>query len=857
MTLFSLRICISIFLLAEVQSAAGIGCWVGASHIETSEPPLIILRQAPQDPLPTTNTAPNQEILLVLKARDENGEPVESAMVYLYAVNTVSSEGPRLVAVRETDFAGRIAITVAPGLYQIRLEKHGFFTFKTERVEIEKAENLEINLKHEQEIRESVDVSSAPPTIDPTRTVASDSLGAREIVNLPYPNNRDFRNLVAYLPRVNQDPTGQLHINGSSSYQIFYALDGFNITHPASGLLELRVSPDALRNIEIQSSRFSAEYGKAAGGVLNLTTGMGDDKYIVAATDFIPSVQFNQGLNLDSWTPRLAFSGPLRKGRAWFYSASDADVSLNISSDLPKGADKNLTWRLDELAKGQINLSPTNLVNVGFLMNKYNSANAGLSAITPLGTAPGLQQGAYLIDLKDQIFRANGLRIETGLAASRFTAATLPHGDLPYQLVPGSARGSYFLTSDVISSRLQGLINITLSPSQWRGRHEIKLGADIDHINYDRLLDRNPIQILRANNTLSSEIIFDGVSQTSRKNLEMGAYFQDRWSISNRLLFESGLRFDRDNIVRRLLAAPRLAASGLLTKNGDMRLIIGAGVFYDATNLDLLTRPMEGQRVETFFAPDGFTPLAAKSTEAAFIMNERRLEAPRSFGWSAEFERKLPAEIYFRAEWIGRRGVNGYTFELQGASQPNKLMSFLELGNTRKDRYDAFTLTARRAFKGNYLIFASYTRSSARTNAVIDYTLDTPIFSPQQGGPFAWDAPNRLISWGWTPLVKKFDLAYSVEWRSGYPFSVINQDQQLFEAANSRRFPDYFSLNLYAERRFRLARYNLALRAGFNNITNRKNATAVDNNIDSSQFLTFSGIQKRAFVARIRFLGRK
>ncbi|HKC87851.1 MAG TPA: TonB-dependent receptor [Blastocatellia bacterium] len=851
MTLSSLRICLGIFLLVEVQSPIQ----VGASNIDRGEPgksPLTILRREAQDPAPAPASTPPQAAPLVLRVRDENGAPVTSAKVSLYA------EGERLVASWETDFQGRVAMTrLAPGLYQLRVEKQGFYSSKLEQVEVGKAESFDLTLGHEQEIRESVDVTSAPPTIDQTRTVASDEIGAREITNLPYPRKRDFKNMVVYLPRVHQDSTGQLHLNGAASYQTFYALDGFNISNPASGLLELRVSPDSLRKIEIQSSRISAEYGKVSGGVLNLTTGMGDDRFRVAATDFAPSAQFVHGISLDSWTPRVAIGGPIRKGRAWFYSAADAEVDNEIRRDLPQGANQNKPWRLGELAKGQVNLSPTHLVNVSALVNRFHSENSNLSEANPLGTAPELKQDVYLADVKDQVFRANGLMVETGLAASRFHSAVLPHGDLPYQLVPGKARGSYFMTSNVVATRLQGLMNITLSPAEWGGRHEMKLGADINHVGYDRLLARNPIQILRADNTLSSEILFDSVSQARRDNVEAGVYLQDRWAVSNRLLIESGIRFDRDSIVKHVLASPRLSASALLTKNGDTRLALGAGLFYDASNLDFVTRPLEGRRVDQFFARDGMTMLANKTAETAFTLNEERLEAPRSFGWSMEFERKLPAEIYFRAEYIGRRGIDGYTFELQGAEQPRPLMTVLELTNTRKDRYDALSLTTRRAFKERYLIFASYTRSSARTNAVLDFSLDTPLFSPQAGGPLDYDAPDRLISWGSAPLIKKFDLAYSLEWRSGYPFSVFNQDRRLVEEPNSRRFPAYVSLNLHAERRVRILSFNLALRGGFNNITNRRNAVAVDNNINSSGFLHFSGIQGRQFTARIRFLGRK
>jgi len=105
--------------------------------------------------------------------------------------------------------------------------------------------------------------------------------------------------------------------------------------------------------------------------------------------------------------------------------------------------------------------------------------------------------------------------------------------------------------------------------------------------------------------------------------------------------------------------------------------------------------------------------------------------------------------------------------------------------------------------------------------------------------------------------VKKFDFAYSIDWRDGFPFSLVNQEQQLVGAPNSQRFPVYFTLDTHLERRFNLFGYYLALRGGVNNLTNRKNPTVVNNNVDSPEFLTFAGTQHRAFTGRIRFLGKK
>jgi hypothetical protein len=122
----------------------------------------------------------------------------------------------------------------------------------------------------------------------------------------------------------------------------------------------------------------------------------------------------------------------------------------------------------------------------------------------------------------------------------------------------------------------------------------------------------------------------------------------------------------------------------------------------------------------------------------------------------------------------------------------------------------------------------------------------------------AWDAPNRLLAWGWTPAhIWSVQLSYFFEYRSGYPFSVINTQQQLVGPPNSMRFPAYVSLNLALEKKFGLHGYLWAVRIEAVNALNRPNPNTVVNNIDAPNFGAFSGGQQRAFTARIRFAGRK
>jgi hypothetical protein len=86
---------------------------------------------------------------------------------------------------------------------------------------------------------------------------------------------------------------------------------------------------------------------------------------------------------------------------------------------------------------------------------------------------------------------------------------------------------------------------------------------------------------------------------------------------------------------------------------------------------------------------------------------------------------------------------------------------------------------------------------------------------------------------------------------------VVDELSQVAGAVNSRRFPTNFDLNLHLERRFTFRGYRLGLRAGFNNITNHRNPTAVNNVIGSPQYLQFLGDEGRHFVLRLRVFGRK
>ena len=226
--------------------------------------------------------------------------------------------------------------------------------------------------------------------------------------------------------------------------------------------------------------------------------------------------------------------------------------------------------------------------------------------------------------LKDQHYFKSGELLETGFGFSRYGVNQTTPGVLPYVITPETAEGNYYLSAQTTAQRYQGVANLYLSPKQWHGRHEIKTGVDVDRIDYIPTFDRTPISYLSEGATLptgqtcqdfepfipvtptpcSRYSTFNGLSQTETYNLELSGYAQDTWSPADRVLIEPGVRFDWDEIVRAPLVSPRLAGTFVLDNEGNTKLSAGIGLFYDATNLVLISRPYAGERTDYFFGTD-------------------------------------------------------------------------------------------------------------------------------------------------------------------------------------------------------------------------------------------------------------
>ena len=793
---------------------------------------------AAQTPPPERTTA-TPALSLIITVVDENGVAVPASRVQIRGQNG---------SLRcETDLAGRCrfpSLSAAP--WQLHVEKEGFYVFNLSSFQT--SGPLEIALTRQQEVRETVDVVESTPAIDPAQVSSQEQLSGIDILDIPYPNTRDYRYALNFIPGVVLDQNAQPHIAGAETYDTLVLLDDFNVTQPANGLLLVRPSTDALRTVDVETSRISAEYGKGPAGVLAIATGIGDDHYRFAATNFVPSVQHKKGWALDKVDPRLTFSGPIEKGKLWFFDGMDGEYDNVIVPQLPSAEDNDKIWRGGNLAKVQANVTSRDIVTGSFLINWLHDDHQGMSTLAPPSTRPGTSENAYITSLKEQHTFSGERLLEFGVGFDQYGFGQTPAGAKPYALTPEGVDGNYYLRQRTTARRSQALANLYV-PRHWHGRHDLMFGADVDRLSYDHLFQRRPITVLRQDGTVSLKSIFMGGGPSTTYNAEASAYIQDRWSPITRVLIEPGIRFDWDEIVRCPLFSPRLAGTYVLDNSGNTKISAGVGVSFQSTNLALIAAPLAGSRRDTFF-----NRLAPPETFLTrFSVDHHALRAPHYLNWSVALERKLPGQVFLKTEFLRRNGSDGFVYNTPGGGAGANFL----LQNTREDRYDSFKVDLRRTFRQRYVVTASYVRSRSTSNQVLDYSLDNLFLSRQVPGPYGWDTPNRLISWGLLPLVKGFDFAYSLEVRNGFPFAVVNQQQQLVQPPGTYRFPTYITLNPHIEKRFHALGFYWALRGGFDNITNRQNPYSVNNVLGSPQFLTFSNFDRRAFTARIRFLGRK
>lgn len=803
---------------------------------------------------------------LFLRGRvvDENGQPVADAQVKLEHVlgQVVSAT---------SDSTGYFSLlNLASGEYTVHVEKQGFFVLANQKITLTPENNeFVFTLNHYEEVRAKVDVTVTQHSIEPAETQSTESVTETEIRDIPVASSHDLIQSLVTMPQIVRDNAYLLHIAGSRNTTAQYSIDGVEVNDPANNGLSSRMIVEAVRNAEIQTGRFGAEYAHPGAAVLNLVTREGDDRWRFNAVDFIPGINIQQGVQLGNYYPRAVISGPIKEGALWFSQSFDALHTLAVMKDVRKGQPNQVQqWGGDSWSRLLWKQSENNSLRASFLANVQEDSDLGLDALHLQSTTTDQSTRRLFGFVKQQSYWHETL-FEFGAGVERTYLDSNPQGNAAYLLYVDSAAGNYFQKIRQDANRYQLFANGTRTSLHWHGMHTFLGGGNVSSVDLTQTAARGEIQTyLSDDTTLSRVTTFTGEPRFRVANTLVGGFVQDSWALGPHVLAQVGVRADWDRLFQAALVQPRAALNYMPFANDRAKFSVGWGMYDIPLNLSVIGQTFDQAQVDTlyFYGSQCEPPQTACTSGAAmsrFVLPAGGLASLKQpyFGiWSAGYQQRVGGNTLVSLELLARDEHHGLVFETISPQVPSPSFTGSDyvLRSSRRDKYRGATLAARHTFKNTAELFGSYTWSRSSTDQVLDPFLGSLYFTAQQAGPLFWDAPNRFLTWSSVPT-GIWGILFSdlFEYRAGYTYSAINQQQFIVGVPNAYRFRSYASLTIGLEKKFTFRDRVFAARLSMVNLLDRQNPDVVVNNVDAPNFGTFLGGQGRAFSGRLRFVGRK
>src|SRR5580692_2384903 len=231
------------------------------------------------------------------------------------------------------------------GGYSVRLLPPGSYTVTVEAPGFGKAEAKDVSITVGGVVdlpvtlavasgKEVVEVSSQADLVETSRTSTTDTIGQRRIDNLPI-NGRNYINFTLTDSQVVRDnapntgaaPTSGLNISGQRARSNLVNVDGADATDNGVNGVRSTLSQEAVQEFQIITNNYAPEYGRAAGGVVNIITRSGSNEFHGDVYGYLRNRNF-QAVNPFSTVSNpaytrvqagTAFGGPIKKDKTYFY----------------------------------------------------------------------------------------------------------------------------------------------------------------------------------------------------------------------------------------------------------------------------------------------------------------------------------------------------------------------------------------------------------------------------------------------------------------------------------------------------------------------------------------------------------
>ncbi|MBC7796207.1 MAG: TonB-dependent receptor [Pyrinomonadaceae bacterium] len=279
------------------------------------------------------------DVTITGKVTDTNGAALPNATV---TATLVTETQERTVTTNE-DGRFRI-IELKPGSYIVKVEASGFAILERTNLTTISGQNVQLNLELSPAnvLAQTIIVDdSSTPAVDTTRTIVGGTVTQLEVEELPN-NTRSPLDLVFTLGGVSEEQLstrdlsedrnsnaartpleqGNFSLSGGTAFSNNLTIDGFDNNDDRSSRERFQPSLEGVAEVQVISNQFSAEYGRASGGRVNIRTRAGGNKFRGRAFMFFRDDNLNANtyynnsrgfarVPLTEYNPGFTFSGPV------------------------------------------------------------------------------------------------------------------------------------------------------------------------------------------------------------------------------------------------------------------------------------------------------------------------------------------------------------------------------------------------------------------------------------------------------------------------------------------------------------------------------------------------------------------